>query len=124
PALRAHATVDRAIIARNTHQDLRDASLPADVGLLFWSPGSIELQKAAGRDATHESCWESNVRAALYEGMPVHLLLPRVRDVQFIRSYRPLRERERFAIYRADGHLKVVDEGGLRLLLAGMPGSE
>jgi hypothetical protein len=117
PALRSDPTVDRAIIAKNAIQDLKDAGIAAGARLLFWSPGLVEMARAAGRDTTRESYFETNVRSALADGLAVRLFLPQVTEVEFIRSQRPLGGTDRFVIYRLDGHLRVVDEAGLPELL-------
>ena len=106
--LRRDPTVDRAIIAKNAFEDLRHAELPDGIRLLFWLPGVVELQRKAGRDTTQETYLERNVRIALLDGLGVRVLFPAVREAEFVRARRPVGPSEAYAIYRHDGHLRVV----------------
>jgi hypothetical protein len=108
PALRSDPTVDRARIAGNVHQGLSAAGLPPGSRLLFWSPASIEMDRAAGRDTTRESYWERNVRDALMDGLAVRVLFPEVREVSFVRAFRPADNSDLYALYRLDGEVRVM----------------
>jgi hypothetical protein len=106
PELRADPIVDRARIAANVHADLRSSALPAR--LLFWSPASIELQRSVGRNPESESYFEANVRSALMDGLAVRVLFPQVREVSFVRGFRPVDSSVNYALYGPDGHVRLM----------------
>ena len=106
PELRADPIVDRARIAGNVYADLRREALPAR--LLFWSPTSIELQRQVGRNPENESYFERNVRSALMDGLAVRVLFPQVREVAFVREFRPVDNSENYALYGPDGHVRLM----------------
>jgi hypothetical protein len=120
PALRADPTVDRARIAGNVIADLRAAQPAPGTRLLFVSPISAELARAAGRDPAAESYFETNVRGALVDGLAVRLFFPGV-GVEFLRAPRPLAPGELYAVYLPDGHLRVADQAAFAELLRTMP---
>jgi len=107
--LRRDPTVDRAIIAANVSQDLARARLSDGVRLLFWSPDAVALQRSSGQDTTRETYFEQNVRIALLDGLAVRVLFPRLAGAEFVRVSRALGRSEADAIYRFDGHVRVID---------------
>ena len=123
PVLRTDPTVDRARIARNVYADLEAAPLPDSVTLRFWSPTSIAAAQAAGRDPSVETYWELNVRNALLDGLAVRVLFPRVRRVEFVRSFTPDADSVRYAVYLLDGHLRVGTPGEIEAALHAPHGS-
>jgi len=125
--LRSDPSVDRAIIARNSWHDLRDADLPPGTVLRFWSPTSIQLEARMHPDADPrlESYWEQNVRSALLDGLGVRVLFPTVDSVTFVRTL-DVNDRGLYAVYRIDGSLAVATPGYLDSLTrahGGLPGS-
>ena len=98
PSLRADPTVDRERIAANAVADLRAATIASGTRLLFVSPIAVELARAAGRDVRGETYFESNVRAALADGIAVRLFAPRVAAAEFLHEARPLGAGERYAL--------------------------
>jgi hypothetical protein len=118
PELRSDATVDRARIAGNTIADLRRVSLPDATTLVFWSPASIERQRAAGQDTTRTSYWETNVRDALSDGLAVRLFVPAVREVRFERGFATRGDSVWYAVYEPNGHVHATDAARLDTLLA------
>lgn len=116
PELRADPTVDRALIAARARDDLAAASLPPGTRLVFWSPDSLD-QSSSGRTGTAEGYTERNVRGALYDGLAARVLFPAVIEARFARSLPPHDAATRYAIYRHDGHLKVVDGATLDSLV-------
>jgi hypothetical protein len=106
--LRADPTVDRAIIARNATSSLAAAGLPPGIALRFWSPIAIALGSEQGVDPARETYWESNVRQALFDGLGVRVVFPRVRDVRFVRAFTPADPLTWYAVYRVDGALGVA----------------
>src|SRR5439155_9934853 len=120
---RADALVDRAMIAGRAIADLRAASLPQGTRLVFWSPIA---HGDAPADTT--SYWERNVQSALFDGLGVRVCIPAVREVRFERTFRPLPDPWRWAVYRPEGALHVATSAELARVLprflpdAGAPG--
>lgn len=114
PGLYSDAVVDRAAIARRAIQSLRSTVLPGHSRLLFWSP--IGREQAPG--AARESYFETNVRAALFDGLAVRVFFPGVDSVRFVTDYRSLPEPYRYAVYRPDGALAVASSATLDSVLA------
>jgi hypothetical protein len=121
PTLRSDPTVDRALIAGHVVSDLKEANPPRGMRLLFWSPIAPQLAAAAGQDTTVETYTETNVRQALAEDLAIRLFFPNVERVEYTHNYRPLASGERYAIYRPDGRVRVVDDAGLEALLSTLP---
>jgi hypothetical protein len=120
PALRADATVDRALIARRVADGLAAADLPRGTRLVFWSPIARARHQEAGRDPAAESYWERNVRSALLDGVAVRVLFPQVDSVRFEKDWRP-DPGARVALYDVDGRLRVVEAAEVdSVLRAGM----
>jgi len=108
--LRADPTVDRARIARNVHDGLAAAELPAGARLLFWSPASMRFERQLHPQADvigRETYWERNVRAALQDGLGVRVMFPQVDSVEFLHAYRPAGADRRFVLYDIDGTVQV-----------------
>jgi hypothetical protein len=121
PELRADPTVDRARIARNACADLAQARLPAGVTLLFWSPQAASIGphgEALGSRAPAETYWERNVRDALVDGLAVRVVFPEVAAVRFVREFQPAPADHRYAVYRPEGHVRVVTSAALDSVLS------
>lgn len=119
--LRADPTVDRARIAANALADLRAAHLPPHASVLMWSPQSQAMAANAHADPTRESYYESNVRAALLDGLAVRVALPGVEEVKFVRAFASADSLAWWAVYRYDGRLHVVRGAELARTLARPP---
>jgi hypothetical protein len=120
PELRAEPTVDRARIARNVFDDLAAARLPGGVTLLFWSPQASSIGphgEAIGHHSATETYWERNVRNALVGGLAVRVMFPQVAAVRFVREFQPAPSDHRYAIYRPEGHVRVVTPAQLDSIL-------
>jgi hypothetical protein len=121
--LRSDAIVDRARIAMIAIDDLRAAHLPAGTRLEMWSPQSQAMAAADGVPAGKESYFETNVRAALLDGLALRVTVPNVDSVTFARSFDASDSLARWAVYRYDGHLRAFRARELaRVLAAGPPG--
>lgn len=121
PELRADPTVDRARIAANALGDLQAASLPAGTVLRLWSPQAQGMTEREGTAPATEGYYERNVRAALLDGLAIRVRVPAVDSVAFVRAFAPVHPDERWAVYRYDGHLRVLTAGELDRVIASGP---
>lgn len=121
PELRADPTVDRARIAANALGDLQAAALPAGTVLRLWSPQAQGMAEREGAATGTEGYYERNVRAALLDGLAIRVRVPTVDSVAFVRTFAPVRPDERWAVYRYDGHLRVLSAGELAQVIASAP---
>jgi len=123
PGMRADAIVDRALIASRAIAGLREAGLPPHTHIRMWSPQSRSMGLAEGVAPGADSYYETNVRAALLDGLALKVMVPAIDSVEFVRAFSPAATGEWWAVYRYDGGLKAVPAGELaRLLQAGPPG--
>jgi len=122
PELRSDPTVDRARIAANVIGDVRAAAPATGSTLVFWSPASLGRQRDSGGDTSRESYWETNVRAALYDGLGVRVCVPAVRDVRFVRAFSAADPRALWAVYLPNGHLRVGTTAEIATALAASQG--
>lgn len=111
--LRADPTVDRARIAANVGGDLAAASLPAHSTVWFWSPRSRELVRERGGDATRETYFERNLRAALLEGLAVRVMAPAVDSVRFVDAFDSTAVGVHWGVIAPDGRVRVVSTAEL-----------
>ena len=118
PGLRADAIVDRALIAANAVGDLRAADLPAHANLAIWSPQSQAMAANEGVPAHREGYYESNLRAALLDGLAIRVALPQVSQARFVRAFDPADSLAWWAVLRYDGHLRAMPPGELARVLA------
>ncbi len=121
PELRADGVVDRARIAEAAIADVRDAHLPPHAPLAMWSPQSMAIAAQRGDDPAKESYFERNVRAALLDGLVLRLTVPGLDSVRFERTFAPADSSEPWAVYRPDGHLRVLPAAELARLVASAP---
>lgn len=121
PELRADPTVDRARIAAHALGDLQAAALPAGTVLHMWSPQAQGMAVREGGAPDTEGYYERNVRAALLDGLAVRVRVPAVDSVAFVRAFAPARADERWAVYRYDGHLRVLTAAELAQVIASAP---
>jgi hypothetical protein len=112
PEMRADATVDRARIARNVVEGLREADIPSGARVWFWSPAVGD--RALDPRAVY---WENNLRSALMDGLALRVLVPQVAEVRFVRDFEPARPTDRYAVYARDGRLRVLASAELDSLL-------
>lgn len=119
--LRADPTVDRALIARNALDDLALSPLPQGTRLNFWFPRALAPGGTRGLDPTRETYWERNVRSALSDGIGARVFFPELEDARFVGTIGAARAGDLYAVYRLDGHLKVVTEEQLDSLVRIMP---
>jgi hypothetical protein len=118
PALRADATVDRALVMERLAASVREARLPAGSRLVVWSPARFLGQ--APPEAP-ELFWESNARTAAQDGLALEVLFPALDTVRFARDPRAVRPGDHVAVLRADGSAQVVSAAFLDSLLAAGP---
>jgi hypothetical protein len=123
PQMRSNATVDRARIVANVRESLAGSQMPPGARVVFWSPISIGLGpvRTDAQGDTIETYWESNVRAALMDGLGVRLLAPQVGGVEFVRSFESADPDAFWAVYRPDGRLKIARAGELDSVLRAAP---
>ena len=107
PGSRSDGVLDRALIAANAIADVRSAALPAHSRLWLWSPLLREMAKRAGGDAARETYDESNVRGALLGGLALRVAVPALDSAVFVSAFTPGDSLAYWAVYRADGHLRV-----------------
>jgi len=119
--LRSDAIVDRARIATNATDDLRAAHFSTSTRLRMWSPQSQAMSAADGVPAGKESYYESNVRAALLDGLALRVMVPSVDSVAFVRSFDASDTLAWWAVYRYDGHLRALPTRELARVLASGP---
>ena len=123
PGLHADRTVDRALIASNAVRDVQAAAMPPGSALRLWSPQAQAMQKNQGGDATRESYFEQNVRAALLDGLGVRVLVPQVTSATFVRAFDPADSTVYWAVYRYDGALHVARARELARAMARVAGA-
>jgi len=111
-------TLDRATIASHALADLAAAGLPPHARLVFWSPQSQAMSASEGAPAGQEGYYESNVRAALLNGLAVRVMVPGVDSVRFVRSFDATDTLARWVVYRFDGHLQALRADQLARVLA------
>lgn len=116
--LRADAIVDRALIALNALTDLRAATLPAGSRLTLWSPQSQAMSANEGMPPEREGYYESNLRAALLDGLAIRVALPQVEEARFVRTFDAADSLAWWAVLRYDGHLRALPPGELARLMA------
>lgn len=121
--LHADATVDRALIAETVYRDLATAQLPPRARLYFWWGPSARRYHDALRSAgaapadTVESYEESNVRAALVDGLAIRVLIPAVDSIAFVQAPPAAAEGTRVVLYDATGRSRVLTPATLDSLL-------
>jgi hypothetical protein len=109
PQLHGDPTVDRALIAERAIATLRQAQLPPRTELVLLSRERVALLgrilRGSGEEPPppEEAYPESNVRAALYDGIAVRALFPAVDSVVFNRDVGPGTTRRRYGIYASTG---------------------
>ncbi len=118
PGLRADAIVDRALIATNAVDGLRPANLPDNANLAIWSPQSQAMSANEGVPAQREGYYESNLRAALLDGLALRVALPQVGQAHFVRAFDPADSLTWWVVMRYDGHLRATPPGELARVLA------
>lgn len=121
PGSHADRTLDRAAIAAEAIGAVREARLPAHTRLVLWSPQSQAMAREAGRDANAESYEESNVRAALLDGLALRVEFPQLDSVRFVRAFDPADTSAVWGVYRWDGGMRLVRAAELARLLASAP---
>ncbi|MEO5618619.1 MAG: hypothetical protein ABIS67_12695 [Candidatus Eisenbacteria bacterium] len=104
--LRANPVVDRALISQRALESLGETPIPPGTTMVFWSPTSRALEDL--RDERRWSYGERNVRAALYDGLGVRVFYPALREVRFTTKFEPATDSVWYAVYRADGSLRVA----------------
>ena len=117
PGSRSDGVLDRALIAANAIADVRGAGLPVHARLRLWSPQLQETAQRAGQDAARESYDESNVRGALLEGLALRVAVPVLDSAVFVRAFTPGDSLAYWAVYLADGHLRVTSAPELARVL-------
>ena len=124
PDMRADPTVDRARIARNVFESLRRSPLPEGARLEFWSPALLSARSDPQR-LTAERYWVTNVQSALFDGLGVRVMYPRVAEVRFAAELpsppMPDRPADRVAVFRRDGILRVAEPAEIDSLLRVYP---
>jgi hypothetical protein len=111
------------LIAERAIATLRQAQLPPGTELVLLSRARVALLGRILRGSgeppppPEEAYLESNVRAALYDGMAVRVLFPAVDSVAFNRNVGPGTTRRRYGIYAATGEVEVYDAATLDSLL-------
>jgi len=118
PGLRADPIVDRARIATNAVDDLRAANLPSGANLAIWSPQSQAMSANEGMPAEREGYYESNLRAALLDGLALRVGVPQVGQAHFVRAFNPVDSLTWWVVMRYDGHLRVLAPGELARVIA------
>ena len=91
--------------ASKSAEPLKEADLPPNTTLLFWSPTSRAM---ANTPEGAQSYWERNVQAAIFDGLGVRVMLPSIREVRFVSDFRAdVPADHYYALYRLDGTLRV-----------------
>ena len=118
---RSDPTLDGALIASHALGDLAAAALPPHTRLVLWSPQSQAIQAREGGSPEKEGYYESNVRAALLDGLALRVMLPAIDSVRFARTFDAAATSDQgtwWAVYRFDGHLKAMHADELARVLA------
>ena len=121
PGSLADPLADRARIAENAIADLRSAAPPAGSVLRLWSPQVQAMAASAGTPAHEIGYHERNVRAALLDGLALRVAVRTLDSAVFVRAFDPADARAQWAVYRYDGHLRVIGADSLRRVLANAP---
>lgn len=121
PELRADPIIDRARIAANVIDDLAAAHLPAGTKVRMWSPQSQAMARERGEDPSRPSYFETNVDVAVVGGTGVRATLPGFGRIAFLRAFNPTDSAERWAVYRYDGHLRVLTAAELARIVENAP---
>jgi hypothetical protein len=116
---RSDPTLDRALIAAHALEDLGRIGFPPHTRLAFWSPQSQAMSAREGAVPEQEGYYESNVRAALLDGLAVRVMTPGVDSVRFVRAFNAADAGARWVVYRYDGRLTVMSADSLARILAG-----
>lgn len=114
PELRADPTVDRARIATNVAAGLREARLPQGTTLHVWSPQSRALAVERGGDPAAESYFETNLRAALLDGLAIRVMEPAVDSVRFEATFDTASAGGWWVVIAPDGRLRASTAETLR----------
>jgi len=108
--LRADPTIDRARIARNVFDSIRDEPMPAGSTLVFWSPFATTAppgSDSATLAAAPEAYATANLRTALLDGLAVRVMFPQLRSVSFSSPRAHPAEPARIALYGPSGRVKL-----------------
>lgn len=108
PRLRSDPVVDRARIARRVIEGLRAADLPPGARVRLWSPEAVALAWRQGLPPGRQGYWERNLRAALYGGLAVRVMLPGIREAAFVAGPSPAPDSTWYALVAIDGATEVV----------------
>ncbi len=126
PELRGEPIVDRAVIARNAIESLRQAGPQPGTTLLFMSRERLARLARVGHHVpgatpppNREAYLERNLRAALANGLAVRVFFPEVDSVGF--SLRPISgsSSHRYPVYSPNGSLQVFTAAKVESLLGG-----
>ena len=123
PRQRADALVDRALIAGRIRDRLAAADLPPATPLTFWSPWALiqQARESGGTAPPGESYAESNVRAALMDGLAIRVLFPALGPATFAHRYQPPPRGARVVLYDVDGTGRIVTPDEVESMLAEHP---
>ncbi len=123
PGLRGDPIVDRALIAERAIKGLRQARIPPGTELVFVMRDRIALSARIMRGSGEEPpppeavYPETNVQAALFDGIGVRALVPAVHSVIFALSVDQPNPRRRHAVYAPTGEVEVFDPMSIDSLL-------
>jgi hypothetical protein len=123
PGLRGDPIVDRALIAERAIQSLRAASIPSGTELVFILRERIALiariVRGSGEHAPplEEVYTETNVKAALFDGIGLRALVPGVDSVRFALSLGRPTPRRLYAVYAPTGEVQVFNAISIDSLL-------
>lgn len=121
PGSLADPLADRARLADNAIGDLRGTALPPGSVLRLWSPQVQAMATAAGTPADAMGYHERNVRAALLEGLALRVAVRTLDSVAFVRTFDPSDAQAWWAVYRYDGHLRVIRADSLQRVFGASP---
>jgi hypothetical protein len=125
PGLRGDPIVDRALIAERVINGLRSAAIPPGTEMLFIMRERLALIARIVRGSgeppppAQELYPETNVKAALFDGVGVRVFVPAVDSVTFALSLGQPMKRRRYAVYAPTGAVEVFDATSLDSLLRG-----
>jgi hypothetical protein len=123
PGLRGDPIVDRALIAQRAIHGLRQANIPPGTEMVFVMRERVALEArivgGSGEEPapSQEVYPETNMKAALFDGIGVRALVPAVDSVVFALSVERSTPRRRYAVYAPTGEVEVFDRTSIDSLL-------